>query len=155
MPNFGTSRCALDCCGHTNGCSRISNSTLRAFWALDYARLPAAASELSCALAKPWDMCGCHILDAMQACQPVLWLQQPEGDTKLGMCMSLQLFDRPAGPPDGQHDGAAPLLAVGYEAGHVAVWDTTGSPRAPLAVTRLHEEPVLSLFIDGDGKGAH
>ena len=59
--------------------------------------------------------------------------------------MSLQLF-RPAGR-------AAPLLAVGYEAGHVALWDTS-STSAPLAVTRLHEEPVLSLFVDAHGSGA-
>ena len=93
-------------------------------------------------------------LGAMQACRPVLWLQQPEGGTKLGMCMSLQLFDRPSGPANRQQDGAAPLLAVGYEAGHIAVWDT-GAPKAPLAVARLHEEPVLSLFIDASGTGTH
>lgn len=67
------------------------------------------------------------------------------------MCMSLQLFARPTGPsvPRG---GAAPLLAVGYEAGHVAIWDTS-SPSAPLAVARLHDEPVLSLIIDAQGTG--
>ena len=83
----------------------------------------------------------------------MLRLQQPVGDTKLGMCMSLQLFERPSGESSPHRDPVL-LLAVGYEAGHVAVWDT-GSAKAPLAVARLHEEPVLSLFIDHSGTGAH
>ena len=86
-----------------------------------------------------------------QTCRPLLQLRQPESGTKLGMCMSLQLFARPAGlsVPQG---GSALMLAVGYEAGHVAIWDT-GSVAAPLAVARLHEEPVLSLVIDAAGTG--
>ncbi len=82
----------------------------------------------------------------MQTCRRLHQLRYPEGGgPKLGMCMSLYLF-RPAGR-------AAPLLAVGYEAGHVALWDTSRT-LAPLAVTRLHEEPVLSLFADAQGSGA-
>lgn len=62
----------------------------------------------------------------------------------LGMCMSLQLFSRPE--QSGIH------LAVGYEAGHVAIWDLD-DVSAPVAVTRLHEEPVLGLIIDPNGGG--
>ena len=82
---------------------------------------------------------------ALQACQRLCTMQYPEErGPKLGMCMSLHLFT--------PVNRAAPLLAVGYEAGHVALWDTC-STSAPLAVTRLHEEPVLSLFIDARGSG--
>lgn len=71
-------------------------------------------------------------------------VRQPEGGPSLGMCMSLQLFRRP---------GLAGLfLAVGHEAGHVVVWDL-GNLSAPVAVSRLHEEPVLGLVIDSDGAG--
>ena len=79
-------------------------------------------------------------------------LQQPEGGKKLGMCMSLQLFARPL-EPSARQDGAALLLAVGYEAGHVAIWDVSSPMSAPLAVARLHEEPVLCLIIDAAGTG--
>ena len=70
--------------------------------------------------------------------------RMPEGGPSLGMCMSLQLFRRA---------GVLGLyLAVGHEAGHVAVWDL-GELSAPVAVSRLHEEPVLGLVIDADGAG--
>ena len=81
----------------------------------------------------------------VQACEMLTELKQQGGMPSLGMCMSLQLFSRPG--------LSGRFLAVGYEAGHVAIWDI-GMMSAPVAVTRLHEEPVLGLFIDSSGAGA-
>lgn len=72
-------------------------------------------------------------------------MRQPEGGPSLGMCMALQLFRRPESP--------SLYLAVGHEAGHLALWDL-GDLSAPVAVSRLHEEPVLGLVIDTNGAGA-
>ena len=103
-------------------------------WLLNHAAMTELARERVCT----------QLMYSAQACQLVTELRQPEGSPKMGMCMSMQLFQR---PPD-----AALYLAVGYEAGHVAVWNTQ-APAAPLAVARLHEEPVLGLAIDANGTG--
>lgn len=60
-----------------------------------------------------------------------------------GMCMSMHAF---------RHGGAV-YLAVGYEAGHAAVWRLS-APGQPLMAAQLHKEAVMALTIDGSAAGA-
>jgi len=62
----------------------------------------------------------------------------------VGMCLSMKLF---RGPSTSGHV----LLAVGYEAGHVIIWDPAAPAAGPLAHGKLHEEPVMSLDISDGG----
>jgi hypothetical protein len=60
-----------------------------------------------------------------------------------GMCMSMHAF---------RHGGLA-YLAVGYEAGHVAVWQLSVAAQ-PLMASQLHKEAVMALAIDSNLSGA-
>lgn len=77
--------------------------------------------------------------------EAVRWeeLKQRE-ETKMGMCMALQLFKR--------SDSEALYAAAGYEDGTVAVWDAD-KPDSPIMSSRLHSEPIMALTIDSQGKG--
>ena len=79
--------------------------------------------------------------------EAVRWkeLKQRE-ETKMGMCMALQLFRLP--------DSEALYAAAGYEDGTVAVWDAD-KPNSPIMSSRLHSEPIMALIIDSSGKGIH
>lgn len=65
----------------------------------------------------------------------------PPGVT-YGMCMSMHAF---------RHGGQA-YLAVGYEAGHVAVWRLSECSQ-PLMAAQLHKEAVMALVIDSSASG--
>ncbi len=64
---------------------------------------------------------------------------------KSGLLMALRLFEA----------RGRVLLAAGYEAGTVLVWDLGGGFAAPrvLAQGKLHAEPVMALDVDADGGG--
>lgn len=73
-----------------------------------------------------------------------VWAEVRQGEgMKCGMCMALHLCT---------HQGALHLL-VGYEDGTVALWDCH-RPQTPLAMQRLHSEPVMGLCLTSDGSGA-
>jgi hypothetical protein len=59
------------------------------------------------------------------------------------MCMSMHAF---------RHSGNA-YLAVGYEAGHVAVWRLSVTAQ-PLMAAQLHKEAVMAIAIDSSASGA-
>ena len=60
------------------------------------------------------------------------------------MCMAAALFKQP-----GQDDL---YLAVGYEDGTLAVWDTAQPDQAVMSA-RLHAEPIMAVAIDAHGAG--
>ncbi|XP_029959994.1 guanine nucleotide-binding protein subunit beta-like protein 1 [Salarias fasciatus] len=59
-------------------------------------------------------------------------------EAKLGMVMSMQLWQPDSGP--------GPLLLAGYEDGSLLLWDVT--QRADLSRVRAHPEPVMCLTFD-------
>ena len=65
-----------------------------------------------------------------------------------GMCMAVKLFQDAQGKI---------LLAVGYEGGHVVIWSIPVEKERnrnflkPLALGKLHSEPIMALEIDGLG----
>jgi len=69
----------------------------------------------------------------------------PPKDTSTGMLMAVGLYQ--------PNDAASPLVAAGYESGHVALWHRTPTtnPNAPddkwetLYLDKPHSQPVLSL----------
>ena len=93
---------------------------------------------------------------------------------KLGMVMSLALYQTPAAPeggdtavPDGSGSGSGSgeggsssaarggvFLAAGYEEGSLVVWDLAApAGAAPAAQRRLHTEPMMALALDPGGAG--
>eukprot|EP00250_Pteridium_aquilinum_P003474 c13791_g1_i1 orf=519-1616(+) len=62
-----------------------------------------------------------------------------------GMCMALQAFTQLNG------EGFVNIVA-GYEDGSMAVWDSR-SAKMPYLTSRFHQEPVLSIALDGPCHG--
>ncbi|KAI5063183.1 hypothetical protein GOP47_0021730 [Adiantum capillus-veneris] len=62
-----------------------------------------------------------------------------------GMCMALQAFNQING------EGFLHVVA-GYEDGSLAMWDAR-NPKIPCLTTCLHQEPVLSIALDGPCQG--
>ncbi|MCO5602766.1 hypothetical protein L7F22_056904 [Adiantum nelumboides] len=62
-----------------------------------------------------------------------------------GMCMTLQAFTQING------DGFLYVIA-GYEDGSLAMWDAR-NPKLPCLTTHFHQEPVLSIALDGPCQG--
>lgn len=67
----------------------------------------------------------------------------PPGVT-YGMCMSMHAF----------RQGGLAHLAVGYEAGHVAVWRLSEGGQ-PLVAAQLHKEAVMALALDSHAAGGN
>ena len=78
----------------------------------------------------------------LQAAARLATFRLPLG-VNYGMCMSMHTF---------RHGGLA-YLAVGYEAGHVAVWQLSVAAQ-PLMASQLHKEAVMALAIDSKASGA-
>lgn len=78
----------------------------------------------------------------LQAAARLATFRLPLG-VNYGMCMSMHAF---------RHGGLA-YLAVGYEAGHVAVWQLSVAAQ-PLMASQLHKEAVMALAIDSNASGA-
>lgn len=77
----------------------------------------------------------------IQSAKRLAVFRLPPGVT-YGMCMSMHAF---------RHGGRA-YLAVGYEAGHVAVWRLSECSQ-PLMAAQLHKEAVMALVIDSSATG--
>lgn len=84
----------------------------------------------------------CRYFCPLQAAARLATFRLPLG-VNYGMCMSMHAFRR----------GGLAYLAVGYEAGYVAVWQLSVVAQ-PLMASQLHKEAVMALAIDSDASGA-